>query len=570
VKLTARMRLISVTVFFVLAAGALVARAIDLQVMRHPFLADRAAHQHLRTIELPAHRGMILGRNGQPLAISTPVYAIWVNPRVVTGRKVDLAPVARALKIDPAEVARRVRANANRAFLYLARGVIPSEARAIVANHLPGVHDKREYRRYYPAGPVAAQVVGFTNIDDSGQNGLELEYNHWLDGKPGSMRVVTSANGRAVESDDVVSRPQPGHDLTTTLDMRIQYLAYQALAQMVARQEASSGSAVVLDAGTGDVLAMVNQPSCNPNVRSDLKPALCRNRAVTDLFEPGSSFKPFIVAAALASGQWTPQSTVQTGNGVWSIGGYTLHDDEPLGTITLTRLLQKSSNIGAAKVALSLPSDYLYRVLSGFGFGRPAASGFPGAADGRMPFYGRWRPVEQAAISRGYGVSVSALELAEGYLAIANGGVYRAATFVKSQGQSSGVRVVPGAIADQLRNMLTTVVSDDGTGYKAQIPNYQVAGKTGTARLYKDGGYSDLYNSVFAGMAPAHDPRLVVVVVIRGASQGHFFASQIAAPVFRKIMAASLRLLDIAPDTGTVLAKNGITGATGSKKRSKS
>jgi len=556
-KLTARMRLLAVAAFFVLAAGALGARAIDLQIVRHPFLSDRAAQQQLRTIELPAHRGMILDRNGQPLAISTPVYAIWINPRVVLGRKVNLAPVAKVLGLDPAEVVRRLKRNADRAFMYLARDVVPTQAKRILSLSLAGVHDKREFRRYYPAGQVAAQVVGFTNIDDQGLAGLESEYNSWLEGKPGSMRVITSATGRPVESDDVIRRPQPGHNLTTTLDMRIQYLAYEALAKMVHKQGASTGSAIVLDVHTGDILAMVNQPSCNPNVRADLKPDLCRNRAVTDLFEPGSSFKPFIVAAALDSGKWMPNSTVKTGNGVWEIGGYVLHDDEPLGTITLTRLLQKSSNIGAAKVALSLPSDYLYRVLNGFGFGRPAASGFPGAADGRMPFYGRWRPVEQAAISRGYGVSVSALELAEGYLAIADGGIYRPAVFIKRKDRAAGIRVVPVSVARTLRKMLTTVVSDDGTGFRAQIPNYRVAGKTGTARLYKNGAYSDLYNSVFAGMAPAADPRLVVVVVLRGASHGEFFASQIAAPVFRRIMSASLRLMDIAPDMDTVLARNG-------------
>ncbi len=554
-RFTAHMRLVSVAVFFVLVAGGLTARAVDLQVLHHPFLTNRATRQHLRTIELPAHRGMILDRNGQPLAISTLVYAIWVNPRVIIGRKIDLASVARALHLDPAQVARRVRANADRAFMYLARDVVPSLAGKIIAQRLAGVHDKREYRRYYPAGTVAAQVVGFTNIDDRGQAGLELEYNRWLEGKSGAMRVITSASGRPVESDEVIRRPQPGHDLITTLDMRIQYLAYRALAQMVAKQGAASGSAVVLDVHTGGVLAMVNQPSCNPNVRADLKPSRCRNRAVTDAFEPGSSFKPFIIAAALASGKWKPGSTVKTGDGVWQIGGYTLRDDEPLGTITLTRLLQQSSNIGAAKVALSLPSDYLYRVLTGFGFGRPAASGFPGEVDGSMPFYGRWRPVEQAAISRGYGVSVSALGLAEGYLAIADGGIYRVASFVKRQSRSAGVRVVPSAIASELRRMLTSVVSADGTGFRAQIPNYRVAGKTGTARLYRNGGYSDLYNSVFAGMAPAANPRLVVMVVIRGASRGQFFASQVAAPVFRKIMAASLRLMDIAPD----IVQNGVS-----------
>lgn len=556
-KLSARVRLLAVAASFVVAAGALAARAIDLQVVRHPYLSDRAEQQQLRTIELPAHRGMILDRNGQPLAISTPVYAIWVNPGVALGRKVDLAPVAKMLGLDPAEVSRRLQKNAGLAFMYLARDVVPSKARKILSLGLAGVHEKREFRRYYPAGPVAAQVVGFTNIDDQGLAGLEAEYNKWLEGKPGAMRVITSGTGRPVESDDVIRRPQPGHNLVTTLDMRIQYLAYEALAKMVHKQGASSGSAIVLDVRTGGILAMVNQPSCNPNVWADLKPDLCRNRAVTDLFEPGSSFKPFIIAAALDSGKWTPNSTVKTGDGVWEIGGYTLRDDEPLGTITLTRLLQQSSNIGAAKVALSLPSDYLYQVLTGFGFGRPTTIGFPGAVGSRMPYYGRWHPVEQAAISRGYGVSVSALELAEGYMAIADNGVYRPAVFIRRKDQTAGVRVVPAKVARTLRTMLTSVVSNNGTGFRAQIPNYKVAGKTGTARLYMDGGYSHhLYNSVFAGMAPAADPKLVVVVYLRAASHGEVFASQVAAPVFKKIMSASLRLMDIAPDADTVLARN--------------
>ncbi|MGH8272559.1 MAG: peptidoglycan D,D-transpeptidase FtsI family protein, partial [Gammaproteobacteria bacterium] len=276
---------------------------------------------------------------------------------------------------------------------------------------------------------------------------------------------------------------------------------------------------------------------------------------VTDLFEPGSSFKPFIIAAALSSGKWTPESTVATGNGTFTIGGYTVHDDETLGTITLTRLLQKSSNVGAAKVALSLPSDYLYQVLTGFGFGHPATSGFPGAAASRLPFYGSWQPVEKASISRGYGVSVTTLQLAEGYLAIADGGIFHPATFLKREAPVSSVRVIPAGIATELRNMLTTVVSDDGTGRRAQIPNYRVAGKTGTAHLYQDGDYSkDLYNSVFAGMAPAEHPRLVVVVLLRGASSGRYFGGQIAAPIFRKVMSGALRLLDIAPDRVPVLA----------------
>lgn len=537
-----------VAVFFLLVAGALFARAVDLQVFKHTFFVSTAARQHLRTVKLPAHRGMILDRNGQPLAISTPLVAVWVNPSVIAGSHVSLAPVAKQLDLDPEVLARDVRAHAKGAFLYVKRALPPAKGRKVMALGIPGVHLKREYHRYYPAGAVAAQVIGFTNIDDQGQYGLELEYNQWLDGKDGAMQVVTSATGRPVESDRIIARPQPGKDLVTSLDMRIQFLAYRALKHAVDKQDASSGSIVVLDVRTGGVLAMTNQPGYNPNVRSELKASLYRNRAVTDLFEPGSSFKPFIVAAALTSGKWTPQSKVNTGNGTFTIGGYTVHDDYQLGVITVTELLEKSSNVGAAKVALSLPSDYLYRILSGFGFGQPDASGFPGAADGKMPFYGSWQPVEQAAISRGYGVSVTALELAEGYMAIADGGVARPATFLERDHAPPGVRVVPAQVASELRRMLTTVVTPEGTGTLAQIDNYTVAGKTGTAHLYIDGEYSPrLYNSVFVGMAPARDPRLVVAVVIRAASNGKYFGGQVAAPVFRQVMSASLRLLDIPP-----------------------
>lgn len=554
----ARIRALAVALGFLLAAGVLFARAVDLQVFKQSFLDGAAARQHLRTIPLPAHRGMILDRHGQPLAISTPVDALWVNPRIVTARHASLAPVARALGLDPARLDRELAANADHQFMYLARGLPPDQAAKVLDLGVPGVHEKREYRRYYPSGAVAAHVLGFTNVDDSGQYGLELEYNNWLKGKAGAMRVVTSADGRPVESDQVLARPRPGRDLVTSLDMRIQYLAYRSLARAVRNQDASSGSVVVLDVRTGGVLAMTSQPGYNPNVRGDLKADLYRNRAVTDLFEPGSAFKPFVIAAALMSGKWTPDSTVATGNGTYTIGGYTVHDDEPLGTITLTRLLQKSSNVGAAKVALSLSPDYLYRVLAGFGFGHPAASGFPGAAASQLPFYGGWHPVEQAAISRGYGVSVTALQLAEGYLAIADGGVSRPASFLKRNAPAPGVRIVPSRIAAELRSMLTTVVSDDGTGRLAQISNYRVAGKTGTAHLYRDGDYSkDLYNSVFAGMAPAEHPRLVVVVVVRGASLGRYFGGQVAAPVFRKVMSGALRLLDIAPDRVPVLAGDG-------------
>ncbi|MGH8161275.1 MAG: peptidoglycan D,D-transpeptidase FtsI family protein [Gammaproteobacteria bacterium] len=543
-----RGRALAVAAIFVVVAAIFFGRAFDLQVFRHSVLADTAAHQRIHTIELPAHRGMILGRNGQPLAISTPLDAVWVNPRVVIGNHVSLAPVAKALGLDAHTLAQDVAAHAKLQFLYVARELPPAEAHKVLALGVRGVHTKREFHRYYPAGPVGAQVVGFTNIDDQGQYGLELEYNKWLDGKPGAMRVITSATGRPVESDRVIAQPQPGKDLVTSLDMRIEYLAYHALKKAVQKQDAASGSIVVLDVKTGGVLAMASQPGYNPNVRSELVASRYRNRAVTDLFEPGSSFKPFIIAAGLDSGKWTPQSKIDTGNGTFTIGGYTVHDDEDLGMITVTELLEKSSNVGAAKVALSLDPNYMYRILTGFGFGRPATSGFPGATDSHMPFYGTWHPVEQAAISRGYGVSVSTLELAEGYLAIADGGVARPATFLKRNRPAAGGRVIPARVAAELRRMLTTVVSPQGTGHLAAVPNYRVAGKTGTAFIAMNGHYSsDRFNSVFAGMAPAASPKLVVVVVLRAASNGRYFGGQIAAPVFRKVMAGALRLLDIAP-----------------------
>jgi cell division protein FtsI (penicillin-binding protein 3) len=562
---SSRGRAFAVAAIFALAAAVLFARAFDLQVFKHSFLSDTAAHQHIHTITLPAHRGMILDRRGQPLAISTPLDAVWVNPRVVVGNSVSLAPLAKALGRDPAALAHKVEAHSKAEFMYVARDLPPAQARKLLALDIPGVHAKREFHRYYPAGPVGAHVVGFTNIDDQGQYGLESQYNRWLDGKPGAMRVVTSATGRAVESDRVIARPRPGKDLITSLDMRIQYLAYQALAQAVHKQDAASGSIVVLDVKTGGVLAMASQPGFNPNLRADLKASLYRNRAVTDLFEPGSSFKPFIIAAALTSGKWTPTSTIDTGNGTFTIGGYTVHDDERLGTINVTELLEKSSNVGAAKVALSLKSKFLYHILNGFGFGQPARTSFPGAADGHMPFYGQWRPVEQAAISRGYGVSVSTLELAEGYLAIADGGIARPATFLKRTQPIAGQRVISPRVAGELRRMLMTVVSPAGTGHLAAIPNYRVAGKTGTAHLYRNGRYSQrLYNSVFAGMAPAADPKLVVVVVLRAASKGRYFGGQISAPVFRKVMADALRLLDVSPGRGPILATAGKQAGGGS------
>lgn len=552
---------------FSIFAITLIVRAVELQIYRRPFLDGRAADQQLRTISMPAHRGMILDRRGQPIAISTPVDSIWVDPKMVIGNDVNLRPLSQKLGVRYRTLRSELEQDAQGQFLYVARNLPPSDARAILKLRLAGVHASRAYRRYYPSGPVAAPIVGFTNINDRGQYGLELEYNRWLRGSAGAMRVVTSAHGVPVESSELIRAPHPGHNLVTSLDMRIQYLAYAALLHEVRKLGASWGAAVVLDVRTGGILAMASVPSYNPNVMSDRVARLYKNRAVANLFEPGSTFKPFVIAAALATGKWNPHSMINTGNGTLDIGGYLIQDDQELGRITLTTLLEKSSNVGAAKVALSLNSQYLYRVLTGFGFGTLAGGGFPGAQAGRLEFYGHWVPSHQAAISRGYGVSVTALGLARGFMAIADGGIFRPVSFLKRKYPEPGVRVVSRRVAAQLRQMLTTVVSGEGTGFLAEVPNYEVAGKTGTSRLYsaRVGGYiPGRYNSVFAGMAPARHPRLVVAVVIQNADHrikfdGHkllAFGGLAAAPVFQKIMSASLRLLDIAPDESSVLAGN--------------
>ncbi|HKV97896.1 MAG TPA: penicillin-binding transpeptidase domain-containing protein [Gammaproteobacteria bacterium] len=534
---------------FLLLATALLGRAVYLQMFDEQFLQAQGKERHLRVVQIPAHRGMILDRNGQPLAVSTPVDSIWMDPQELAGAETRVPQLAHALGMPSADLRTLLRQNRDKEFVYLQRGLDPYAAKRVTALDIPGVYSQREYRRYYPAGEVASQVLGFTNVDDVGQEGLELAYNDWLQGTPGAERVIVDRYGHWVQDVESLRAPRPGKDLVSSLDLRVQYLAYRALKQAVQQQGARSGSIIVMDAKTGEVLAMANQPSFNPNNRADYAPASYRNRAVTDQFEPGSSMKPFSILAALLSGRYTPNTVVNTAPGFYKVSGYTIRDDSDYGAIDLTTVLEKSSNVGASKIALTLPPQLLWNTLSAFGFGQLSGSGFPGEVPGSLPPYRSWSQARQATISYGYGVAVTALQLADAYDIIADNGVRIPSSFVRVDAPPRGQQVIPAPVMVTLRRMLETVVSNEGTGRLADVAGYRVAGKTGTAHIAQHGGYSDTdYISVFCGMAPASDPRLVTVVVIREPSRGEYYAGTVAAPVFARVMSGALRLLDIAPD----------------------
>lgn len=534
---------------FLLAATALAGRAVYLQLVDQRFLQDQGRERHLRVLQIPAHRGMILDRNGEPLAVSTPVDSLWANPEELAAAGKRVPELARAIGLSPRDIFSLLQQNRGKEFAYLMRGMDPYAAQRVLALGVPGVYSQREYRRYYPAGEVAAQVLGFTNVDDVGQEGLELAYNGWLQGIPGAERVIVDRYGRSVEDVESLRSPRPGRDLTVSLDLRVQYLAYRALKQAVLEQGARSGSVIIMDARTGEVLAMANQPSFNPNNREDFSPALYRNRAVTDQFEPGSSMKPFTVVAALLSGQYAPGSIINTSPGFYQVAGYTIRDEQDFGRIDLTTIIEKSSNVGASKIALSLPPPLLWRTLAAFGFGRTTGSGFPGEASGALAPWPSWGKARQATISYGYGVAVTALQLADAYDVLADDGLACPPTFVRLDAAPVCPRVLPAGVTRTLRSMLETVVSDEGTGKLADVAGYHIAGKTGTAHVARNGGYSRSdYISVFCGMAPASRPRLVGVVVINEPTRGQYYGGLVSAPVFARVMAGTLRLLDVPPD----------------------
>ncbi len=534
---------------FGLVAGSLVARAVHLQVLDTEFLTRQADTRHLRVEKIAAHRGSITDRNGEPLAISTPVDSIWANPNELAPAVDGVPRLAAVLGVDPDLLIRRITRSMDKEFLYLRRHLSPEQAREVLALNLPGVNVQREYRRYYPAGEVTGHLVGFTNVDDAGQEGLELAFNHWLAGESGAKRVLKDRLGRSVENVESIRPPHEGKDLRTSIDLRIQYLAYRALKAAIRQHDALSGSVVVLDVDTGEVLAMVNQPSYNPNDRAQYSAERYRNRAITDIFEPGSSIKPLIVAAALDSGDFRPSSIIDTAPGSITVGPKRIEDKRNLGRISLTTLLARSSNVGATMLAMALPADHLWSTMTRFGFGELTSSGFPGESAGLLTHYDNWKQINQATLGYGYGVSVTPLQLAQAYATLGSGGRLRPVSLVALEQAPESLQAVSPDTAATVTQMLEEVVRPGGTGTKAAVTGYRIAGKTGTAWKSGVGGYSrDKYFSIFAGLAPASEPRLAAVIVIDEPHGELYYGSDVAAPVFADVMAESLRLLAVPPD----------------------
>ncbi len=527
----------------------LLGRALYLQLQEREFLLGEGDARHLRVMPIPAHRGMIVDRNGEPLAISTPVDSIWAVPRETLAAPEQLPKLAAMLGIDAGNLVRQLAARATREFVYIERRVDPDVAARAMALNIPGINLQREYRRYYPMGEVASQLLGFTDIDDAGQEGLELAFDDWLSAEAGAKRVIKDRLGRIVEDLERISAASPGKDLRLSLDRRIQYLAYRELKAAVTQHHARSGSAVVLDPRTGEVLAMVNQPSFNPNNRENLNTEATRNRVVTDVLEPGSTIKPFVIAAAIQSGRYAPDTLIDTSPGWYMVRGHTIQDEHDYGPLNLAGVIRKSSNVGATKIALAMTPARLWDSYRRAGFGALTESGFPGEAAGALSSYKGWGDVERATLAFGYGVATTPLQIARAYAAIAADGLMPSISYTATDQAAVRARVMSTSTARRLRGMLEGVVSVGGTAPMASVEGYRVAGKTGTVHKSAAGGYAqNRYVSIFVGMAPASEPALVSVVVIDEPGDGTYFGGQVAAPVFSRIMAGALRLLDVRPD----------------------
>jgi cell division protein FtsI (penicillin-binding protein 3) len=528
--------------------AGLAGRALYLQGLNNDFLRQQGESRHSRVIELTATRGKIVDRNNEALAISTPVESVAASPADVRIGAEQLERLARLLEIDAAELNRRL-GDTRREFVYLKRQLPPEEAARVVALGIPGIFLQREYRRYYPAGEVMAHLIGFTDIDGKGQEALELAFEPMLAGRPGSRRVIKDRRGSIVEDVESVRAPQNGQTVKLSIDTRIQYLVYRELKAAVAAHRAAAGGIVVLDVASGEVLAMANVPAFNPNNRGKLDAKRTRNRAITDLFEPGSTLKPFTAAAALEAGMLRPESVIQTAPGPLVIGDRVINDVQPLGALTVAQVIQKSSNIGTAKIALGLKAETLWNLFHGVGFGTPPRSGFPGEGSGKLRAHASWRPIEQATMSYGHGISVSLLQLARAYQIFATDGELKAVSLMRREAPAETVEVISPATARAVRAMLETAVQPAGTAARAQITGYRVAGKTGTARKIENGGYAaNKHISSFVGFAPASSPRLIVVVMIDEPSAGQYYGGKVAAPVFAQVMAGALRLMAVPYD----------------------
>jgi cell division protein FtsI (penicillin-binding protein 3) len=554
IKPLATWRRLSVATVFMLLTATLLVKTLDMQILRSEFFEQQGDARQLRTVSISAHRGDIVDRNGEPFAVSAPVNSIWINPKVAKNHLAELDVVAKLLSLDLISLKEKIKRYQSREFLYLKRHASPELADEAMALNVPGIALLNEYHRYYPSGEVAAHVIGFSDIDDNGQEGLELAFNEWLKGHPGKKRVIRDRLGRAFDDIERIKSAEPGKDLKLSLDKRLQYLTYRTLKAAVLKHNAVAGSAVVLDVRSGEVLAMVNQPSFNVNDRKQLKPQATRNRAVTDVFEPGSTMKPITIAAALESGRWKPFYKVETAPGYMRVKGNTIRDHRNYGDLDVGGVLEKSSNVGIAKIALAMDAEQQWSMYQKLGLGVVTGSGFPGEASGQLSLDALNNDFVRASMAFGYGVSVTPLQLAHAYSAIAADGILHPVSFLidedrKQDDVVEGQRVMSVETARAVRKMMQRVISDKGTGKRAAVANYSVAGKTGTVHKFVAGGYAeDRYLSIFSGMVPADKPELVMVVMIDEPRNGEYFGGEVAAPVFSQVMSGAMRLLDIAPD----------------------
>jgi cell division protein FtsI (penicillin-binding protein 3) len=537
-----------------LAAAGLLWRVFDLTILDQTFLRQQGDERVLRLMSSSSVRGMILERHGYPLAVSTKVFSVWINPKEFSPSKAEITKIAKVLTMKPKELSALYKRHheSKREFIYIKRALSPAVAAEIKALNLPGLYTQAEYRRYYPEGEAASHVVGFTNVDDKGQEGLELAYEKWLDGDPGKQWVIKDRLGRVISKVESVQEQKAGRDLELSIDRRIQYLAYRELLTGVKENQAVSGSAIVLDVKTGEVLAMVNQPSFNPNNRPAKMSDVYRNRAVTDTFEPGSTIKAFSVASALDSKRFKPTSVINTYPGWLRVGHNLVRDEHTCGLFTVTQILQKSSNVGVTKMVLELPPNQLWSMLHRVGFGEITGIGFPGEQSGSLVKHDPWGAFTLATLGFGYGLSVTPLQLARAYSVIANHGVILPVTLLKRDAPPVGEKVMDAKIANEMLTLLESVVSKGGTGESANVPGYRVAGKTGTAIKVGEHGYQKHhYVASFVGIAPVTDPRLVVAVVIDDPQGENYYGGMVAGPVFEKIMEGTLRILDVPPDVAS-------------------
>ncbi len=543
-----------IVALLVIAVTGIIARIVDLMVVQRKFLLSQGDSRSLRMIKIPAYRGMITDRNGKPLAVSVPVDNIWIDPQKFSPEDSNLHKLAETLNEPLFKIRKVYRNNEKREFAYLKREVTPYIGLSVKTLKIPGVYVSRQFKRYYPDGEVAAQLVGFTNIDDKGQAGIELEYNKWLQGVPGEKEVLVNRMGKVVASVQLIKAARPGHNLALSINSQIQYIAYRALKEAVKRHQADSGSVVVMDAKTGEVLAMADYPSFNPNNRPKIQDGRFRNRAVTDITEPGSTIKAFTVANALASGKYTPTTPINTAPGWMLVDGKTVRDDADYGLLDVTGVLQKSSNVGASKMTLSLPPVSLYDLLKKVGFGTLTASGFPGASPGFLPLRAIENPFDLATLSFGYGIAVTNLQLAHAYTVLADDGLKNPVSLLRLNQAPVPQRVISKKIANEVLVMLESVIEKGGTATRAEVPGYRVSGKTGTVRMVGAHGYEPHHHTaIFVGVAPVSNPQLVISVIVKNPERGGYFGGLVSAPIFAKVMGVSLRILDIPPDKPGVL-----------------